>query len=901
MADNLVIVESPAKAKTIEGFLGKDFIVKSSFGHVRDLVKNDKAIDVNNNFTPLYEVSEDKSKVVDELRRLAKKAKMVWLATDEDREGEAISWHLYEALELKKSNTKRIVFHEITKKAILDAVANPRFIDMHMVDAQQARRILDRLVGFELSPILWKKVKPSLSAGRVQSVSVKLIVERERDVEAFDSKSAFRVIALFNVKDKNGNSSTLKAELPQRFAKKGDAEDFLKKLANATHKIDNLEVKPGKKSPSAPFTTSTLQQEASRKLGFSVSQTMVVAQKLYESGKITYMRTDSVNLSQTALDGAKEAVLKMYGKEYSNPRQYKNKNASAQEAHEAIRPTDFHNTSIDGENSEKRLYDLIWKRSISSQMSEAVLEKTVVSIGNNKSKDIFNATGEVVRFDGFLRVYMEGTDDENEENEKVETGLLPPLKVGQELDLDVMTATEKFSLPPARYTEASLVKKLEELGIGRPSTYAPTISTIQKRGYVIKEDRMGKDRKFEVFTLKNGKVSGEVKTETYGTEKSKMFPSDIGTVVTDFLSQHFPVIMDYNFTATVEKDFDEISDGNLVWTKMIKKFYGPFHKSVEETEQNSERATGERELGTDPKSGRKVIARIGKFGPLVQINAETEEDKPQYARLRTGQRLETITIEEALDLFKMPRNLGQYENIDITIGIGRFGPYAKMDGLFASLGKEDDPYTIDFNRAIELIELKRKIERERVIKIFKEREDVQVLKGRWGPYLVVDGNNYRLPKEAIAEKLTFEECLDIAANTKPSPGKKKFAKKGAAAKTAAKKTSAKKAPTKQAPMKQAAAAKPAAKKAAKKKVATKEIVVAKAPAKKSPAKKSPAKKVTVSKAPAKKVAAKKSPAKKVVAKKAVKAPAKKAPVKKAPVKKAPAKKVAAKKTVKKKR
>ncbi|MBK7966534.1 MAG: type I DNA topoisomerase [Bacteroidetes bacterium] len=866
MADNLVIVESPAKAKTIEGFLGKDFIVKSSFGHVRDLVKNDKAIDVNNNFTPLYEVSEEKSKVVDELRRLAKKAKMVWLATDEDREGEAISWHLYEALELKKSNTKRIVFHEITKKAILDAVANPRFIDMHMVDAQQARRILDRLVGFELSPILWKKVKPSLSAGRVQSVSVKLIVEREREVEAFDSKSAFRVIALFNVKDKNGNSSTLKAELPQRFAKKGDAEEFLKKLSNAKHKIDNLEVKPGKKSPSAPFTTSTLQQEASRKLGFSVSQTMVIAQRLYESGKITYMRTDSVNLSQTAIDGAKEAVLTMYGKQYSNPRQYKNKNASAQEAHEAIRPTDFHNTSIEGENGEKRLYDLIWKRSIASQMSEAVLEKTVVTIGNDKSKEVFNATGEVVRFDGFLRVYMEGTDDENEDTEKVETGLLPPLKVGQVLDLDVMTATEKFSLPPARYTEASLVKKLEELGIGRPSTYAPTISTIQKRGYVIKEDRMGKERKFEVFTLKNGKVTNEVKTETYGNEKSKMFPSDIGTVVTDFLSQHFPVIMDYNFTATVEKDFDEISDGNLVWTKMIKKFYGPFHKSVEDTEQNSERATGERELGTDPKTGRKVIARIGRFGPLVQINAETEDDKPQYARLRTGQRLETITIEEALDLFKMPRNLGQYENIDITIGIGRFGPYAKMDGLFASLGKEDDPYTIDLNRAIELIEIKRKIERERVIKIFKEREDVQVLKATWATYLLVDGENYRLPKDTVAEKLTLAACLDIAANTKPSPGKKKFAKKGAA-KTAVKKTAAKKAPAKQ-----AAAAKPSPKKAAKKKVEPKEIVVSKAPVKKSTVKKGSATKATLKKSPVKKspvkkvapskTASKKSPAKK---------------------------------------
>jgi len=876
MADNLVIVESPAKAKTIEGFLGKDFTVKSSFGHVRDLVKNDKAIDVNNNFNPLYEVSADKSKVVDELRRLAKKAKMVWLATDEDREGEAISWHLYEALELKKSNTKRIVFHEITKKAILDAVANPRFIDMNMVDAQQARRILDRLVGFELSPILWKKVKPSLSAGRVQSVSVRLIVDREREVEAFNSTSAFRVIALFNVKDKNGNLSTLKSELPQRFAKKTDAEAFLKKLSDAQHKIANLEVKPGKKSPSAPFTTSTLQQEASRKLGFSVSQTMVVAQKLYESGKITYMRTDSVNLSQTAIDGAKDAVTKLYGKQYSNPRQYKNKNASAQEAHEAIRPTYFEQSTVDGENSERRLYELIWKRAISSQMSEAQLEKTVVSIANDKSKDIFNATGEVIRFDGFLRVYLEGTDDENEDTEKAESGLLPPLKIGQILDLDVMTATEKFTLPPARYTEASLVKKLEELGIGRPSTYAPTISTIQKRGYVVKEDRMGRERKFGVYTLKSGKVTAEVKTETHGTEKSKMFPSDIGTVVTDFLSQHFPVIMDYNFTATVEKDFDEISDGNMEWSKMIKKFYTPFHKSVEETEKNSERATGERELGTDPKSGNKVIARIGRFGPLVQINGNTEEDKPQYARLRSGQRLETITLEEALDLFKMPRNLGQYENVDITIGIGRFGPYAKMDGLFASLGKEDDPYTIDLDRAIELIEGKRKAERERVIKLFKEREDVQVLKGRWGPYLVVDGNNYRLPKDTEAEKLTLEECLEISENTKPSGKKGRFAKK-TPFKAAAKKAPAKKKSAKKVAPKKAAAVQPIAKKAPAKKTATKA-----APAKKTAAKKSVAKT-----APAKKAAVKKSPAKKSAAK----------PV----VKKTVAKKSAAKKTVKKKK
>lgn len=800
MADNLVIVESPAKAKTIEGFLGKDFTVKSSFGHVRDLVKNDKAIDISNDFAPNYEVSEDKVKVVDELRRLAKKAKTVWLATDEDREGEAISWHLFESLDLKKSNTKRIVFHEITKKAILEAVGKPRYIDMDLVNAQQARRILDRLVGFELSPVLWKKVKPSLSAGRVQSVSVRLIVEREREIEAFNSQSAFRVIAIFHVKDKAGNNSTLKAELPKRFAKMGDAEKLLNQLCDAGFNISGLEVKPGKKSPAAPFTTSTLQQEASRKLGFSVSQTMVLAQRLYESGKITYMRTDSVNLSQLALDAAQNTISKMYGKQYSHTRQYRTKSANAQEAHEAIRPTYMENPTVDGDSGERRLYELIWKRTIASQMADAQLERTIVSIENNKTEDVFNATGEVIRFDGFLRVYMEGTDDEN--TEENESGLLPPLVKGQSLQLDVMTATEKFSSPPARYTEASLVKKLEELGIGRPSTYAPTISTVQKRGYVIKEDRMGKERQFNVITLKNGKVSSEVKTETYGSEKSKMFPSDIGTVVTDFLVQNFPVIMDYNFTATVEKDFDEIANGHLEWARMIKKFYGPFHKSVEQTEKHSERATGERELGKEPKTGLTVIARIGRFGPLVQINGKNEDDKPRYAKLRSGQRLETITLEEALDLFKMPRNLGAYEGEDIVIGIGRFGPYARHGSLFASLPKEDDPYTIDLDRAIELVEAKKQAEREKLIKVFPERSDVQVLKGRWGAYLVVEGQNYRIPKDTVPEKLSLADCLDIAANSRPSGGKvRKF---GAAKKSAG---------NEKAPARKAAAKKPAARKA----------------------------------------------------------------------------------------
>jgi len=874
-----VIVESPAKAKTIEGFLGKDYLVKSSYGHVRDLVKNDKAIDVENDFEPQYEVSADKAKVIDELRKLTKKAKTVWLATDEDREGEAISWHLAEALGLNVKSTKRIVFHEITKRAIQDAISRPRLIDMHLVDAQQARRILDRLVGFELSPILWKKVKPSLSAGRVQSVSVRLIVEREREIESFSSVSAYKVVAVFNVKDKRGANAVLKSELSKRFSDYEDAEALLNKLNGAIFKITGLEIKPGKKSPAAPFTTSTLQQEASRKLGFSVSQTMVVAQRLYESGKITYMRTDSVNLSQLAIDEAKATINRQYGAQYSNPRQYKTKSASAQEAHEAIRPTYFDQPTIEGENNDRRLYELIWKRTVASQMAEAQLERTVVSIENNKTKDNFTATGEVVRFDGFLRVYLESTDDENEENE---TGLLPPLEKGQIIDLDNMTATQRFSSPSARFTEASLVKKLEELGIGRPSTYAPTISTVQKRGYVIKEDRIGRERNFRIITLKGGKVSTEEKMETYGNEKSKLFPTDIGTVVTDFLFLNFPDIMDYNFTATVEKEFDEIAQGNLQWGKMIKKFYGPFHKLVEKTEKHSERATGERLLGEDPKTGKKISARIGKFGPLVQMTSDNEEEKPTYAKLRVGQRLETITLEEALELFKMPRNIGNYEEDEVVISIGRFGPYARHKGVFVSLAKTDDPYTIELDRTIELIEAKRKVDRERIIKIFEEDKEVQLLNGRWGPYLSVGDRNYKLPKDCKPEKLSYKGCMDIVAAAGVNGGKlKRFgakkkapaALKNAAAKrpAARKSTPAKKTSTakKAAPAKQVAAKKvatTAAKKAPAKKVATKKVA---APAKKAPAKKAPAKKAPAKKTPAKKVTpAKKTPAKKAAAKKA---------------------------------
>lgn len=770
MAENLVIVESPAKAKTIEKFLGKEYMVKSSYGHVRDLVKNDKGINIEKNFEPVYEVSPDKAKVVDELKKLSKKAKTIWLATDEDREGEAISWHLFESLNLDKKHTKRIVFHEITKPAILEAIANPRFIDMNLVDAQQARRILDRLVGFELSPILWKKVKPSLSAGRVQSVTVRLIVEREREIEAFKIVSSFKVTAEFLVEKK----ATLKAELSQRFPEEKEAMAFLQKLVGAEFKIENLEKKPGKKSPSAPFTTSTLQQEASRKLGFSVAQTMMIAQKLYESGKITYMRTDSVNLSGLAITAAKNVITKEYGKEYSNPRQYKTKSANAQEAHEAIRPTYLDQSSVDGERNEQRLYDLIWKRTIASQMSDAELERTIVTINNNKTKDLFTATGEVIRFDGFLRVYMESSDDESKE-ENTE-GLLPPLKKGQELDVNNITATQRFSSPPARYTEASLVKKLEELGIGRPSTYAPTISTVQKRGYVIKEDRAGKERTFTILTLSSNKIKEATKEETYASEKSKLFPTDIGTVVTDFLKENFEAIMDYSFTATVEKEFDEIAEGNIKWAKMIKDFYNPFHKTVTQTEKHSERATGERILGVDPVSKKQVSARIGKFGPLVQLSNGSEEEKPQYAKLRAGQRLETITLEEALDLFKMPRTIGQFDGEDVVIAIGRFGPYARYKSAFYSLAKTDDPYTIELDRAIEIIRNKWQADKERIIKTFQNNE-VQVLKGRWGPYLVVSNKNYRLPKGVEAESLTLEECLEIVKNDttggRPAKGKVK--------------------------------------------------------------------------------------------------------------------------------
>ncbi|SKB38080.1 type I DNA topoisomerase [Daejeonella lutea] len=706
MAKNLLIVESPAKAKTIEGYLGKDFLVKSSYGHIRDLIKTDDAIDVSNNFEQRYEVPADKRAVVNELKKLSKDAEMVWLASDEDREGEAISWHLFETLGLKEDKTRRIVFHEITKTAILKAIENPRKIDYNLVYAQQARRVLDRLVGFELSPVLWKKVKPSLSAGRVQSVAVRLIVDREREVNKFTPTAAFRVVAIFFT---DNQREIFRAELPERFEHAPQAESFLKDCVNAIFTVNSLETRPTKRSPAAPFTTSTLQQEASRKLGFSVARTMSVAQKLYEHGKITYMRTDSVNLSDTALNAAAAEIKSAFGEKYHQLRKYKTKSAGAQEAHEAIRPTYFEQHTISGDPSEQRLYDLIWKRSIASQMAEAAFEKTTAKIDISTRSEVFVANGEVMKFDGFLKVYIESTDEEEQEinlDEDNENSILPPLTKGQKLNLREMNATERYSRPPARYTEASLVKKLEELGIGRPSTYAPTISTIQNRGYVVKEEREGKKRDFRVIKLKDGNIISDIKTENTGAEKNKLFPTDIGAVVNDFLVEHFKGIVDFNFTASVEKEFDEIAQGMKNWTEMLRSFYNPFHNEVETTLQNANRASGERELGVDPETGKKISVRIGRFGPFVQIGeaAENEDsEKPRYASLRAGQMIETISLAEALDLFKLPFQLENYEGKEVSVGVGRFGPYIKWGESFISLPKGEDPLSVNIERAIEII------------------------------------------------------------------------------------------------------------------------------------------------------------------------------------------------------
>ncbi len=770
MEENLVIVESPAKAKTIEKFLGKDFLVKSSFGHIRDLAKKNLGIDVQNNFEPVYEISPDKKKIVDELKKLSKKATIVWLASDEDREGEAIAWHLYETLGLNHTNTKRIVFHEITKNAILNAIQTPREIDINLVNAQQARRILDRLVGFEVSPVLWKKVKPSLSAGRVQSVSVRLIVEREREIINFEISSTFKIHGIFfSATDKA--KTEIKAELSERYKESKDAESFLSRCIGAQFRVESIVTKPSKKSPAPPFTTSTLQQEASRKLGFSVAQTMTIAQKLYESGKITYMRTDSVNLSETALDGIESLVIKEFGNEYYQRRIYKTKTKGAQEAHEAIRPTYIEKQSISGATTEQKLYELIWKRTIASQMADAQLEKTTATIAISTTPEKLIAQGEVLIFEGFLKVYIESQDDDKEDAKQ---GTLPQLIVDEMLSLDHMLARERFTNHQPRYTEASLVKKLEELGIGRPSTYAPTISTIQQRGYVLKDNREGTVRNYQSILLKNNKLKRETKSENTGAEKAKLFPTDIGMVGNEFLMKHFNDIINYNFTATVEKEFDDIAEGKLDWQKMLHKFYTPFHKNVEITMQNSDKSAGQRQLGIDPKSGKPISVRIGRYGPMVQLGENAEGDeKPQYASLLKGQHIETITLEEALELFKLPRTLGSFEDKLVTTAIGRFGPYIRHDSKFVSLKKDiDDPYSVTLERAITLIEESREAEQQKIIKTFDEEPKIKILNGRWGPYITFNKNNYKIPKNTEAEALSLEDCKKIISDSDKDGAKK---------------------------------------------------------------------------------------------------------------------------------
>lgn len=760
MQKNLVIVESPAKAKTIEKFLGKDFKVLSSYGHIRDLKKKDFSIDVNNDFEPSYEIPADKKALVSTLKTEAKEAETVWLASDEDREGEAIAWHLYEVLKLKPENTKRIVFHEITKGAILKAIEQPRNIDLNLVNAQQARRILDRIVGFELSPVLWRKVKPSLSAGRVQSVAVRLIVEREREIHAFKSEAAYRVIAIFLVPDTDGKLVEMKAELSRRIKTKEEAKAFLDACKGATFTIEDITTRPVKKTPPAPFTTSTLQQEAARKLGYTVAQTMMIAQRLYESGFITYMRTDSVNLSEYATASSKDAIIQMMGERYVHPRHFETKTKGAQEAHEAIRPTYMENQSIEGTAQEKKLYDLIWKRTIASQMADAELEKTTATISISKSGDAFTAIGEVIKFDGFLRVYRESYDDENEQED--ESRLLPPLKKGQKLEYGPIVATERFTQRPPRYTEASLVRKLEELGIGRPSTYAPTISTIQQREYVEKGNKDGEERTFNVLTLKDNQIKDESHNEVTGAEKSKLFPTDTGTVVNDFLTEYFPDILDYNFTASVEKEFDEIAEGEVKWTSIMKTFYDQFHPAVEKTLSiKTEHKVGERMLGEEPETGKPVSVKIGRFGPVVQIGAADDEEKPRFAQMKKGQSMETITLEEALELFKLPRTLGEYEGKTVTVGIGRFGPYIQHNKVYVSLPKTLDPMKVTLEEAEQLILEKRTKEAERHIKKFDEEPELEILNGRYGPYIAYKGNNYKIPKDIVPQDLSLKSCFDL--------------------------------------------------------------------------------------------------------------------------------------------
>jgi DNA topoisomerase-1 len=769
MIKNLVIVESPAKAKTIERFLGKDFIVRSSFGHVMDLAKKDLGVDIAKGFLPVYEISPDKKKIVSELKKFAKDAETIWLATDEDREGEAISWHLVSALGIDENEAKRIVFHEITKTAILEAIENPRKIDRNLVNAQQARRVLDRLVGFELSPLLWKKVKPALSAGRVQSVAVRLIVEREDEIRAFNSTSSFKVTANFIIK-KDGQVYTFEADFPTRFKTRDEAGKFLERCIGAIYTVTGTDTKPAKKSPAPPFTTSTLQQEASRKLGFSVSNTMRVAQQLYEEGLITYMRTDSVTLSKMALAMLRDEIIKIYGPEYSKTRQYTTKSKGAQEAHEAIRPTYINNSSINGSAAQKKLYELIWKRTIASQMSDALTEKTTINISASTiSGEEFLAQGEVIKFDGFLKVYRESFDDDPDEEGRI---ILPPLAKGDQPDLVEMKAEQRYTQPQRRFTEASLVKKLEELGIGRPSTYAPTISTIQKREYVEKRDVEGFLRPYDFLTLKNKEIRHQEKTEKAAFEKGKLLPTDLGTLVNRFLMQYFENIIDYQFTATVEKDFDEIARGQKKWNEMIGLFYGPFHRQIQETVDTTGKFSGERLLGTDPKSGKNMYVKLGRFGPVVQIGETESEEKPRFAGLGKGLSIDTITLEQALELFNFPRHIGSYENHEMIVAVGRFGPYIKHNNLYYSLPKQDDPASISQERAVEIIEQKRKLDNEKIIRKFPENENVLVLNGRFGPYISISKSNYKIPKGTDPASLQLEDCLRIAEAQQKS-GKKK--------------------------------------------------------------------------------------------------------------------------------
>lgn len=756
MQNNLVIVESPAKAKTIEKFLGTGYKVLSSYGHIRDLKKRAFSIDIADNFKPIYEIPEDKKKVVEELKAEAKKADMVWLASDEDREGEAISWHLFEVLKLKPEKTKRIVFHEITKTAILKAIEHPRAINVDLVNAQQARRVLDRIVGFELSPVLWKKIKPALSAGRVQSVAVRLIVDREREIQNFVSEASFRVTAVFD----DGNGNEVRAELNRRFKTKAEAKAFLEKCIGADFKIEDITTRPVKKSPAAPFTTSTLQQEAARKLGYTVAQTMMLAQRLYENGLITYMRTDSVNLSELALGTSRETIVSLMGERYAKTRQYATKTKGAQEAHEAIRPTYMANQSVEGTSQEQRLYELIWKRTLASQMADAELEKTTATISISGMEDVFVAVGEVVTFDGFLRVYKESYDDDTEQES--ENRLLPQLVVGQQFTSLEIQAVERYTQAPPRYTEASLVRKLEELGIGRPSTYAPTISTVQQRGYVEKGNREGIQRTYEVLKLADGKVNESVHTEMTGSEKAKLLPTDVGTVVNDFLMEYFPAIMDYNFTANVEKEFDEVAEGEKAWTGLMEQFYQKFHPMVEQTlSVKSEHKVGERVLGIDPSSGKPVSVKIGRFGPMAQIGSAEDEEKPRFAQLNKEHSLETITLEEALELFKFPRVLGDIDGKSVTVGKGKFGPYIRYDNTYVSIPKTIDPLSVTLEEAEQMLKEKQEAEAKKVIKVFPDNPDVQILNGRYGPYIAYQKKNYKIPENVEPADLNLEACFKV--------------------------------------------------------------------------------------------------------------------------------------------